>query len=119
MIEYFEGNERMHQIISYKGMLFLSGQAFPSAESIEEQTVGVLNKIDRLLADHGSSKDYILSVHIFLRDMALFARFNRIYDEWVSKTNQPTRCCVEARMATEKHLVELVVTAVQKDFANK
>lgn len=119
MIEYFEGNERMHQIISYKGMLFLSGQAFPSADSIEEQTVGALNKIDRLLADHGSSKDYILSVHIFLRDMALFARFNRIYDERVSKTNQPTRCCVEARMATEKHLVELVVTAVQKDFANK
>ena len=88
MIEYFEGNERMHQIISYKGMLFLSGQAFPSADSIEEQTVGALNKIDRLLADHGSSKDYILSVHIFLRDMALFARFNRIYDEWVSKAKQ-------------------------------
>ena len=72
MIEYFEGNERMHQIISYKGMLFLSGQTFPSADSIEEQTVGALNKIDRLLADHGSSKDYILSVHIFLRDCLLY-----------------------------------------------
>ena len=42
-----------------------------------------------------------------------------LYVDCIAKTNQPTRCCVEARMATEKHLVELVVTAVQKDFANK
>lgn len=117
MIHRYCGNERMHQVVAYNGLLFLSGQTFSSGETIEAQGEGVLQKIDKLLIEHGSDKDHILSVCVYLRDMALFSRFNAVYDQWVSKGNQPTRCCIEARMATEKHLVEIVVIAAQKEEA--
>ena len=61
MINRFCGNERMHQVVSYNGILFLSGQTFPSGDTIEEQAEGVLNTIATRLAEPGSDKEHLLA----------------------------------------------------------
>ena len=114
MIDRFNGNARMHQVVIHNNTIYLSGQTFPSGETVEEQAAGVLDKIDKLLSEHGSDKEHILFANVYLKDMSLFERFNAVYDAWVVPGNQPARACVEAIMATPKHLVEIVVIAAVK-----
>lgn len=74
----------------------------------------VLNHIDELLAHAGSDKDHILRATIYLKSMDDFAAMNAVWDEWVNKEHAPARATVEAKLADEEILVEIVVDAVKK-----
>ena len=45
--------------------------------------------------------------------MANFAEMNAVWDAWVSPGNTPCRACVEARLASDKYDVEIMVTAAR------
>ena len=49
-----------------------------------------------------------------MKDISQFNEFNAIYDEWIINGYEPTRACVEAKMAAEQILVEIVVSAAKK-----
>ena len=80
--------------------------------TVVEQTQNVLNKIDALLLEGGTSKKHILTANIWLKDIANdFAPMNTVWVKWVDANNKPTRATVEANLAAPSLLVEIQVTA--------
>ena len=55
------------------------------APSIEEQTQSILNQVESLLTEAGTTKENILSATIWLTDMADFAVINSVWDEWLPR----------------------------------
>ena len=78
------------------------------------QTGQILKKIDRYLQEAGSDKSRIVQAQIWLRDIANWSLMNSAWVEWLDKANPPARATVEARLAGERILVEIMVTAVRK-----
>ena len=111
-IERIESTARMSRIVKHNHTVYLCGQtAADPAWDIAEQTERCLGKITDLLASAGSSKDQILSVTIYIRDMKDFSAMNEVWDAWVLNSEKPARACVEARMARPELLVEFSVIA--------
>jgi enamine deaminase RidA (YjgF/YER057c/UK114 family) len=78
---------------------------------VKAQTEAILKKVDDLLSSAGSSKANLLSTVIYLSDIRTFDEMNAVWDAWVSPGNTPARATVEARLASPKYLVEIMVTA--------
>ncbi|WP_067099396.1 RidA family protein [Marinomonas atlantica] len=114
-IERLEVGQRMSRIVKHNGMVFLCGQVAADANAdITEQTQTMLDKVDLLLEQAGSDREYMLSATIYVRDMKDFAAMNAVWDAWVPDGHAPARACVEARMARPELLVEISVVAAEK-----
>ncbi|MGO1120481.1 RidA family protein [Rhodovibrionaceae bacterium A322] len=105
---------RMSQIVTHGDTIYLAGQvAADFSADVKEQTRSVLEKIDALLAEAGSSNQNMLSVTIYVRDMKDFASMNEVWDAWVPQGHTPARACVQAPMAAPDILVEMSVVAAK------
>lgn len=115
MINRIEVNDRMSRIVEHNGTVYLAGIVSDDKTlDIKGQAKRVFEIADKRLADVGSSKGYILRAEIFLKDIYRdFADFNSQWDSWVADVNPPARACVEANMASEGTLVEIIFTAVK------
>ncbi len=109
-IERQQTNERSSAIVKHNGVVYLSGQV-GNGESLSEQAEDCLGRVDALLKEAGSSREQMLSAIVWLSDMAFFAEFNTIWNEWVPTGHAPTRACGEAKLAREILKVEVIVTA--------
>jgi enamine deaminase RidA (YjgF/YER057c/UK114 family) len=113
-IQRFHVGARLSECSVYGAMVFLAGQVASSkAGDIKAQTSDVLSKIDRLLAEAGSSKAHMLMAQIFLSDMAEFGAMNEVWDAWVVSGSTPCRATVQAKMAHPDCKIEIVVTAAR------
>lgn len=114
-IQRLRTEKRYSEIVIHNGTVHLAGQlADDYAGDIREQTRQTLANIDRLLAEAGSAKAQILSVTIYLKDMAAdYAGLNEVWDAWVAAGTAPARACVEARLYDPRALVEMMVIAAQ------
>lgn len=114
MIERLETKQRMSRIVKHNGTIYLCGQVCADAtKGIAEQTQTMLDKVDALLLQAGSSKEHMLSATIYLKTMQDFAEMNAVWDAWVPEGHAPARACVEAAMAREALLVEISVIAAE------
>ncbi|MEP0073626.1 MAG: RidA family protein [Marinomonas sp.] len=114
-IERMEVGQRMSRIVKHNGTVYLCGQVGADANTdIAEQTQTMLDKVEALLEQAGSSKEHILSATVYIRDMKDFAAMNAVWDAWVPEGFAPARACVEARMARPELLVEVSVVAAEK-----
>jgi enamine deaminase RidA (YjgF/YER057c/UK114 family) len=105
-------NARMSQSVIHGDTIYLAGQvARDSNANISVQTEQVLDKIDQLLTDAGSSKSRILSAQIWLANIGHFAEMNQVWDAWVAEGDAPARACIEARLASPDLLVEIGIIA--------
>lgn len=115
MIERQETKQRMSRIVKHNGTIYLCGQVCADAtKDIAEQTQTMLDKVDLLLDQAGSSREHMLSATIYIKDMKDFAQMNAVWDAWVPEGHAPARACVEASMAREALLVEISVVAAEK-----
>ncbi|SLN65207.1 Enamine/imine deaminase [Roseovarius litorisediminis] len=103
--------DRMSQIVTHNGTVYLAGQVGNPGDSVADQTKTCLEKVDALLAEAGSDKTRILQTIIWLADMSDFAEMNAVWDGWVAPGHAPARATGEAKLATPAHLVEFIVTA--------
>jgi len=103
----------MSRAVVYNGILHLceTPKDLKGGEDIFEQTRAVLNQIDDLLEKYGSSKEQVLTAVIYLKDISMWADYNTVWDEWVTPGNEPLRTTVEAALARDNLLIEVVVTA--------
>jgi len=114
-IERIQTSARMSRIVKHNGTVYLCGQVCADAEQgIKEQTQTMLDKVEALLDEAGSSKEHMLSATIYVKSMEYFADMNAVWDAWVPEGHAPTRACVEAKMAREALLVEVSVVAAIK-----
>ena len=103
---------RMSECSVYNGIVHLAGQiAEDATQDIGGQTAQVLAAVDALLARAGSDKSRILMTQIFIKDLKDFPAMNAVYETWVSPGNQPPRATVQAHLANDAWLIEVVVTA--------
>lgn len=112
-IERRHTNQRMSQSVVHGDTIYLAGQVAAEGESVTAQTAGILEKIDTLLAEVGSSKENILQAVIWLADMADFQEMNAVWDAWVPNGNAPARACGGAPLATPDFKVEIIVIAAK------
>ena len=116
MIKRNNPKPRLADSVEYAGLVYLSGQVPNDLNGdITAQTQDVLAKIDTLLAASNSNKTRILSAQVWIKNMERdFAAFNAVWESWMPTENSPARAAVEANMAREQVLVEIMVTAAQR-----
>ena len=110
-IEKIDPSERSSPIVIYNGMVFLAGQVGAPGETVTRQTEAVLEKIDTLLARAGTDKSRLLQATIWLADIGMFEEMNAVWNRWVVPGKPPARATGEVKLASEKYLVEIIVTA--------
>ncbi|MBD8191341.1 RidA family protein [Pseudomonas fluorescens] len=114
-INRISSNERLSGAVTYKDLVFLSGQVPGDGQDVATQTREVLAKIDGLLAQAGSDKDHLLNATIYLKDIGTgFAPMNEEWSAWLSPGMAPTRTTLQAELARPSVLVEISVIAVRK-----
>lgn len=112
MIQRYQKGPRMSQVVVHGGTVYVAGKvARNSKGSLEEQTRDVLEQIEALLAEAGSSKSKLLSINIYLPNIADFDAMNVVYDAWVDRDNPPVRACIEARLANPDLRIEITAIA--------
>ena len=112
-IDRHESGPRMSQAVVHGDTVYLAGQVAKGG-TIAEQTRGILDQVDALLAKSGSDKSRLLSATIWLCTMDDFAEMNGVWDAWVDTDNPPARACVESpRLATADFRVEIMVVAAR------
>lgn len=111
-IERIDQNSRRSRALIHNGLVYLSGQVPDDRSSgVADQARQVLNKIDALLAQAGTSKARLLSAQVWLKTMEDFAAFNEVWDAWVVPGQTPTRCCGKVELNDPKCRVEIVALA--------
>jgi enamine deaminase RidA (YjgF/YER057c/UK114 family) len=114
MINRYNKNERMSQVVEHNGTVILAGQlATNTSVGIKGQTQEILSRVDDLLAQAGTTKSRILSATIWVSDMDDFAAMNDVWVNWIDAENPPVRACVRADLITPDYKIEIQVTAVK------
>ena len=105
------------QAIIYNGIIYVSGMGAVDPETnelklgtVEEEAELAMTNVRIILEEAGSSLDKLLSVTVYLKDMADYARFNEIYKSFFTK-DLPTRTCIQAGDLPFGTSVEVTATA--------
>ena len=114
-IERKQTATRMSQIVIHGDTVYLAGQVAKNAPgaTVKEQTEDILANIEKLLAEAGTDKTRLLSANIWLSNIQDFAEMNSVWDAWVPEGHAPCRACVEARLASPKFTVEMMIVAAK------
>lgn len=106
-------NSRMSMAVIHAGVVYLAGQVALNSigRDARTQTREVLDRIDALLAEAGSSRDRLLSATIWLVDMADYDAMNADWDDWLPAGGAPARATVGSPLALPGLLVEIAVIA--------
>lgn len=114
-IQRLNKSPRMSQAVRANGMVFLSGQVATDLNgSIEQQTAEVLAGIESLLCQAGSNKSLLISINIWLSDIADFDRMNAVYEQWLNNSAQPARACVQSALADPGYRIEAQAMALSQ-----
>ncbi|HIX61552.1 MAG TPA: RidA family protein [Candidatus Halomonas stercoripullorum] len=111
-IVYQDSSARMSQIVIHNNTVYLAGQvpSDPTAD-MRAQTEQVLEKVDALLSQAGTSKENLISAQIWVNDMSQFDQMNAAWDAWVVPGRPPVRAATEAKLAKPEWKVEIMVIA--------
>jgi len=105
------------QAVAYGGLVFTVATAVEKPADFYLQMKDALRAVDKQLAAAGSDKSRVLTVTIYVADVARKAEINRAWDEWVDRSHPPVRACAEV-VLEGADLVELVVTAAAGHLAH-
>lgn len=104
----------MHRVVEFNDLIFLGGVAADTiADDMHQQATEVFEKIDRLLRAHGSSKDRLLSVTVYVSDMQEKAAMNDAWNSWLDQSILPCRATIGVADLGAGVLIEVVATAAR------
>ena len=95
---------------SYQGIIVTVALATVKSPSLYEQAKQALERLDSHLIDFGATKSHLLSVIIYIADIARKHELNDAWNAWVDMENPPVRVCVGAVLEGDD-LVEILATA--------
>jgi 2-iminobutanoate/2-iminopropanoate deaminase len=104
------------QGIEIDGLIFLSGQiglkpeTGEMADNLAQQTHQVMKNISAMLYSAGCSFRDVVKSTIYLKDLAGFAEFNKIYSEYFTE-DPPARTTVEVSALPRNALIEIDIIA--------
>jgi len=104
------------QAVICNGILYTSGQIplDPTTGNmveggIKEQTERIMQNLEAVLTEAGTSFDNIIKTTCYIADMADFGSFNQVYAKYI--TNAPARSCVAVKALPKGALAEVEVIA--------
>ncbi|WP_046868226.1 RidA family protein [Microvirga massiliensis] len=102
----------LHEVVEYNGVLYFGGVVAEDLSlDMAGQTEDVLRQVDNLLSLHGSSRDRILSVQIYVSDLALKPALNDVWRNFFSLEHLPARATIGVSALGPGVLLEMVLTA--------
>lgn len=105
-------NDINARVVIHAGIAYVSGiVADDKSADVAGQTRQILSRIDRHLADAGTSKHRLLSATIWMSDMSKKDDLNAVWTKWIDAASAPARACVGAELSSSSTLVEIMVTA--------
>lgn len=118
--EAYESSAPLSQAIRHGDTVYISGNVpvDPDSEELVEGGVGpqtrqVLENVEAILEEAGTSMDNVIRAGVFMTDMDSFDEMNEVYKEFMSEP-YPARTAVKAEMANPDILVEIdVIAAVE------
>jgi enamine deaminase RidA (YjgF/YER057c/UK114 family) len=111
-IKRFGGNAINARVVVHNHVAYVSGiVADDKSKGVADQTRQILAKIDKHLADAGTSRTKLLSATIWLTDMSRKDELNEVWSAWIDPAHPPARACVGAELSSASTLVEIMVTA--------
>jgi len=115
MIERIGLTARWSDAVIVGNLIFLAGHTAENTrgQSVRVQTEEVLASLDDTLAQAGVSKNNLVSVTIYLADIAGFEEMNEAWDAWVPNGHAPARATVEAKLAYPDLVVEMTAIAAR------
>lgn len=106
------------QAVIANGFLYTAGQVSldPATMNLVEgdvraQTERVMQNLDAVLKEAGSSFSQVVKTTCFLADMADFAAFNEVYAKWFGD-HRPARSTVAVKTLPKNALVEVDLVAM-------
>jgi enamine deaminase RidA (YjgF/YER057c/UK114 family) len=104
----------LSRLVEFGNLVFVAGTtADDRSASCKGQTEEVLRKIEKLLAEGGSSKSRILWCNVWVNDMREKEQMDAAWQAWVDPDNKPARATVEARLGTPDTKVEIMMIAAK------
>ena len=91
------------QAVEHNGLLYISGQLAVNPETgekeqlpIGQQVERILNNIEAILREGGSSKEKVLKVTVYIPDVKLWDEVNAVYSRFFG-SHKPARAIVPCR----------------------
>lgn len=97
----------------YGNLVFTVATADTYELDMRKQAREALDKLDRHLTEAGTDKSRLLSVTVYITDMALKPQMNEMWLDWVDRDNPPQRACIGATLE-EGDLIEIVAVAATR-----
>ncbi|MFL4471474.1 RidA family protein [Tateyamaria armeniaca] len=110
-ITRFDTGARMSQAVVHGSTVYLAGQCGSAFKPIADQTREALVRIEDLLERAGSDKTRLLSVTIWLADIADYDVVNAVWDAWIAPGTAPARACCQAPLGGQGYGMEIICTA--------
>ena len=113
-ITRIETGPRMSKAVIHGNTVYLAGQVATDYNgTIEKQTAEVLETIDKLLAEVGSSKEKLVTAMLYITDFDQKEGMNEAWLEWLPAEHLPTRATIGVAELGKDVLIEIVVSAVR------
>ena len=113
-IKRYDTTATMSRVTEAGGFLYFSGHVDGQKhDTIAGQTKALCERYEQLLEQHGSDKDHMLFVTIYISDLSLKEEMNAVWDAWLNPGHAPARVCVEAKIP-EGYFLEMNVVAALK-----
>ena len=102
---------KVGRMVFTSGQIVLNPETGVLAEGIEAQTIQALNNLKAVLEAANSGMENIVKTTVFVKDMADFAKVNKLYGMMIPAPF-PARSCVEVAALPAGALVEVEAMAV-------
>jgi enamine deaminase RidA (YjgF/YER057c/UK114 family) len=118
-IQRIDTVKRRSEVVVHDNTIYIGGQVATNTQgNIEAQTREVLDAIDMLPQQAGSSRNHLLSVRILLVNIADYARMNAVWDEWIPLGHAPTRACTLQQLINPGWRLEIIAVAAKPEPRN-
>jgi 2-iminobutanoate/2-iminopropanoate deaminase len=108
------------QAVIHQGLVYVSGQlpvdpttGERKTGSLEEQALQILSNLDQILNAAGSDRNHVLKVTVYITDIHLWERFNKVYSEFFG-SHRPARSVVPVHEIHFGCLLEIDAIAALK-----
>ncbi|MCP1677267.1 enamine deaminase RidA (YjgF/YER057c/UK114 family) [Natronocella acetinitrilica] len=101
---------------AWQSLVWAVATAGTKSESIEQQTLETLSRLDANLEALGANKHDIVSATVYLSDIANKSKMDTVWCQWIGPdpSHWPQRACVGVALAPGD-LVEIVAVAVKPE----
>ena len=98
--------------VEHGGMVYTVAVADDLSADVRTQAEQTLARLDRNLADAGADRSRLLSVTVYLADLADKPVLNEVWNRWIGPEDWPQRACVGVELDGGT-LVEIVALAAK------